>query len=126
MLFRSVCVCVCVWLCVVVCVHSPCGTHLHERLSQVGPLLDELAVLLEEGAQEQAQVLDEVLLVVLAVRVRHPDVGVQWKHLPTGGEEMVYEKLNSVGSVVLRTASSLINRHPSHPNFTTKAMKCFL
>lgn len=36
---------------------------------------------LEEGAQEQAQVLNEVLLVVLAVGVRKADVGVQGKHL---------------------------------------------
>lgn len=56
-------------------------SYLHECLSQVGPLLDELAVLFEEGAEEQAQVLDEVLLVVLPVGVGQPDVSVQRQHL---------------------------------------------
>jgi len=55
--------------------------HLHQRLAQVQPLLDQLAVLLQEGAEEQAQVLDEVLLVVLAVGVGQPDVRVQGQHL---------------------------------------------
>lgn len=35
----------------------------------------------QEGAQEQAEVLDEVLLVVLPVGVGQPDVGVQGQHL---------------------------------------------
>lgn len=35
----------------------------------------------EEGAEEQAQVLDEVLLVVLPVGVGQPDVSVQRQHL---------------------------------------------
>lgn len=55
--------------------------YLHECLSQVGSLLDELAVFFEEGAEEQAEVLDEVLLVVLPVGVGHSDVSVQRKHL---------------------------------------------
>ena len=42
-------------------------------------------MLLEEGAEEQAEVLDEVLLVVLPVGVGQPDVGVQGQHLRRGG-----------------------------------------
>lgn len=55
--------------------------YLHERFPQVGPLLDQLPVFFEEGAQEQAEVLDEVLLVIFPVRVRHSDVRVQGQHL---------------------------------------------
>lgn len=51
-------------------------TYLHESVPQTGPLLHQLAMLLQEGAEEQAQVLDEVLLIVLAVGVGQPDVGV--------------------------------------------------
>lgn len=56
-------------------------SYLHERLSQVGSLLDELAVFFEERAEEQAEVLDEVLLVVLPVGVGQSDVRVQRQHL---------------------------------------------
>lgn len=56
-------------------------SYLHKRLSQVGSLLNELAVFFEEGAEEEAQVLDEVLLVVLSVGVGQPDVSVQRQHL---------------------------------------------
>ena len=38
-------------------------------------------MLLQEGAEEQAEVLDEVLLVVLPVGVGQPDVGVEGQHL---------------------------------------------
>lgn len=44
--------------------------YLHEGLPQVESFLDELAMLFEEGAEEQAQVLNEVLLIVLPVCVR--------------------------------------------------------
>ena len=63
--------------------------HLHERLPQVGLPLDQLAVLLEEGAEEQAEVLDEVLLVILAVGVGQADVGVEGQHLNMGHMETV-------------------------------------
>lgn len=43
--------------------------YLHEGLTQVESFLYELAMLFKEGAEEQAQVLDEVLLVVLPVCV---------------------------------------------------------
>lgn len=56
-------------------------SYLHERLPQVGSLLDELSVFFEEGAEEQAEVLDEVLLVVLPVGVGQSDVRVQRQHL---------------------------------------------
>lgn len=55
--------------------------YLHECFPQVGPLLNQLPVLFEEGAQEQAEVLDEVLLIIFPVRVRHTDVRVQRQHL---------------------------------------------
>ena len=38
-------------------------------------------MLLEEGAEEEGQVLDEVLLVVLSVLVGLSDVSHQWQHL---------------------------------------------
>lgn len=38
-------------------------------------------MLFEEGAEEQAQVLDEVLLVLPPVGVGQPDVSVQRQHL---------------------------------------------
>lgn len=57
------------------------SSYLHECLSQVGSLLDELAVFFEEGAEEQAEVLDEVLLIVLPVGVGQSDVSVQRQHL---------------------------------------------
>lgn len=44
-------------------------------------------MLFEEGAEEQAEVLDEVLLVVFPVGVRQADVGVQRQHLHTRGDE---------------------------------------
>lgn len=58
-------------------------TYLHKGFTQVEPFLNELAVLLQEGAEEQAQVLDEVLLVILPVGVRQTDVCVQRQHLRT-------------------------------------------
>lgn len=57
------------------------SSYLHECLSQVWSLLDELAVLFEKGAEEQAEVLDEVLFVVLPIGVGHSDVSVQRQHL---------------------------------------------
>lgn len=53
------------------------ASHLHQRLSQAGSLLDELAMLLQEGAEEQAEVLDEVLLIILPIGIGQPDVCVQ-------------------------------------------------
>lgn len=48
-----------------------CGpVYLHKGLTQVESFLDELAVLFQKGAEEQAQVLDEVLLIILPVGVR--------------------------------------------------------
>ena len=38
-------------------------------------------MLLEEGAEEQGQVLDEVLLIFFPVLVSVPDVGAQGQHL---------------------------------------------
>lgn len=43
-------------------------------------------MLFEEGAQEEAEVLDEVLLVVLPVGVGHADVCVDRQHLTTTDE----------------------------------------
>lgn len=40
-------------------------------------------MLFEESAEEQTEVLDEVLLVILPVGVGQPDVGVQRQHLHT-------------------------------------------
>lgn len=57
------------------------ASHLHQCLSQVGPLLNDLAVFLQKGAEEQAEVLDEVLLIVLPVGIGQPDVCVQRQHL---------------------------------------------
>ena len=50
-----------------------------ERLRRL--LLDEAAVLAQEHAEEDGQVLDELLLGVLAVGVRLTDVGVDRQHL---------------------------------------------
>lgn len=48
--------------------HYKCvRVYLHECFSQVGSLLDQLPMLFEEGAQEQAEVLDEVLLIIFPV-----------------------------------------------------------
>lgn len=55
--------------------------YLHKRLSEVQSLFYQLSVLFEEGAEEQAEVLNEVLLVIFTVCICQPDVGVQWKHL---------------------------------------------
>lgn len=60
---------------------SALSSYLHEGLPQVGSLLDELAVFFQEGAEEQAEVLDEVLFVVLPVGIGHSDVSVQRQHL---------------------------------------------
>ena len=38
-------------------------------------------MLFQEGAEEQAEVLDEVLLVVLTIGICQADVGVQGEHL---------------------------------------------
>ena len=57
------------------------GCYLHEPLLQLRLLLDERAVLLQVGAQEQAQVLDEVLLIVRAFFVRFLDVRCERQHL---------------------------------------------
>lgn len=50
--------------------------YLHERLSEVQPLLYQLSVLFKEGAEEQTEVLDEVLFIIFPVRVRHADICV--------------------------------------------------
>jgi len=55
--------------------------YLHKRLSDVQSLFYQLSVLFEEGAEEQAEVLNKVLLIIFTVCIRQPDVGVQWKHL---------------------------------------------
>lgn len=57
------------------------GLNLHQRLSQVRSLLNELAVFFQEGAKEQAEVLDEVLLIILPIGIGQPDVCVQGQHL---------------------------------------------
>ena len=63
--------------------------HLHERLPQVGLPLHQLAVLFKEGTEEQAEVLDEVLLVILPIGVGQADVGVEGQHLNMGDVETV-------------------------------------
>lgn len=50
--------------------------YLHERLSEVQPLLYQLSVLFEEGAEKQTEVLDEVLLIVFSICVRQTDICV--------------------------------------------------
>lgn len=57
------------------------ASHLHQRLPQVGSLLDELPMFFQEGAEEQAEVLDEVLLIVLPVGIGQPDISVERQHL---------------------------------------------
>lgn len=57
--------------------------YLHECLTQVGSLLDELAMFFEEGAEEETQVLNEVLLIILPIGVGQSDVCVQRQHLST-------------------------------------------
>lgn len=52
------------------------SVYLHKGLAQIKPFLDELAMLFEKGAEEQTQVLDEVLLVVFPVGVRQTNVCV--------------------------------------------------
>lgn len=42
-------------------------------------------MLFQEGAEEETQVLDEILLVVLSVGIGEADIGVQRKHLPRQG-----------------------------------------
>lgn len=54
----------------------------------------------EEGAEEQAEVLDEVLLVVLPVGVGHSDVSVQRQHLTTG-QNITFIYLHSISSRLL-------------------------
>ena len=49
--------------------HDEVVQRLHEDLVQLRLLLDQLAVLLEEAAQEETQVLNEVLLVIAPVFV---------------------------------------------------------
>ena len=40
-------------------------------------------MVLEEGAEEEGEVLDEVLLIILTVLEGLSDVGGQWQHLHT-------------------------------------------
>lgn len=56
-------------------------SHLHQRLSQVGSLLNKLAMLFKEGAEEQAEVLDKILLIVLPIGIGQPNISVQRQHL---------------------------------------------
>lgn len=60
-----------------------CVVYLHKGLTQVEPFLNELAMLFEEGAEEQAQVLDEILFIILPVGVGQANVCVQRQHLQT-------------------------------------------
>ncbi len=55
--------------------------YLHKRLSEVQSLFYQLSVLFEEGAEEQAKVLNEVLLIIFTICIRQSNVGVQRKHL---------------------------------------------
>lgn len=55
--------------------------YLHECLTQVGSFLDQLPVFFQERAEKQTQVLDEILLIVFPIGVRHFDVSIQWQHL---------------------------------------------
>ena len=57
---------------------------------EVQLLLHQLGMLLQEGAQKQTQVLDEVLLVIRPSCVGLPDVGVHRQHL---GMEVLHVKL---------------------------------
>ena len=55
-------------------------------------------MLLEEGAEEEGQVLDEVLLVVLSVLVGISDVSHQWQHLQDSPlNDLMYIKVTVLG-----------------------------
>lgn len=81
--------------------------YLHECLPQVGPLLDQLPMFFEEGTQEQAEVLDEVLLVVFPVRVCQTDVRVQRQHLRTQPENELTSNLHGVTSCTRSVLAAL-------------------
>jgi len=56
-------------------------TYCDEMLVKFWFLLDELRMLLKEGAQEEAEVLYEHLLIICASLVRLSNVGGRWQHL---------------------------------------------
>ena len=63
-------------------------------------------MLLEEGAEEEGQVLDEVLLIVLSVLEGLSDVCGQWQHLKVTQQE---EGVRWVGEILERCPTDKLN-----------------
>lgn len=58
-----------------------CPSYLHQCLSEVQPLLNELSMLFQEGTEEETEVLDKILLIVLSIGISESNIGIQRKHL---------------------------------------------
>ena len=72
---------------------SAATTYLEQCLTEFCAFLYQLAVLFEDGTQEETQVLDEVLFVVTAVLVGLLDVCGQRQHLYNQPEDCMHDTL---------------------------------
>ena len=81
-------------------------SYLQEVVLKFRFLLDKHAVFLEESAEKEGQVLDEILLVLFPVPVRVSDVRVQREHLR--GNRVVCMSVLSVCLYVLTDLSCVM------------------